>query len=147
MDIACKNPDKTNIPKFTFRTVTRKELYSFIDSPDDNKAAGPGEVSVRLIKSCKLAIGVHLQFALNECNKEKIFPTKMKLACVTIFKKSDKLDSKNYRPISITPSFAKIFERLLLTQMMDFIDKHKIFIKEQFEFQKKISDRCRYRTC
>ena len=36
---------------------------------------------------CKLAIGVQLQFALNECIKEKVFPTKMKLAYVTpIFK-------------------------------------------------------------
>ena len=62
----------------------------------------------------------------------------MKLAFVTtIFKESDKLDSTNYRPISLTPSFAKIFERLLLTQMMDFIGKHKIINEEQLGFQKK----------
>ena len=63
----------------------------------------------------------------------------MKLAYVTpIFKKGDKLDSTNYRPISVTPSFAKIFERLL-TQLMEFIDKNKIINKEQFGFQKKKS--------
>ena len=140
MDIACKYPDKFNIPEFTFRSVTRKELCSVIDSLDNNKAAGPGEISIRLLKSCKLAVGVHLQFALNECIREKIFQTKMKLAYVTpVFKKGDKLDSTNYRPNSVTPSFAKIFERLLLNQMMDFIDKHKIIIKEQFGFQKKKS--------
>ena len=62
----------------------------------------------------------------------------MKQAYVTpIFKKCDKLDSTNYRTISVTPSFAKIFERLLLAQMMDFIDKHKIINTEQFGFQKK----------
>ena len=110
MDIACKYPDKLNIPVFTFRTVTRKEFYSVIDSLDDNKAAGPGEISIRLTNSFELAIGVHLQFALNECIREKIFPTKMKLTYVTpIFKKGDTLDSTNYRPISVTPSFAKIF--------------------------------------
>ena len=49
----------------------------------------------------------------------------MKLGYVTpIFKIADKLDSTNYRPISVTPSFAKIFERLLLNQMMECIDKH-----------------------
>ena len=86
----------------------------------------------------KLAIGIHLQFALNECINENVFPTKMKLAYVTpICKKGDKLDSTNYRPISVTPSFAKIFERLLLTQIMEFIDRHKIINKEQFGFQKK----------
>ena len=73
---------------------------------------------------------------MNECIKDNVFPTKMKLAYVTpIFKKGDKLDSTNYRPISVTPSFAKIFERL--TQIMEFIDKYKIINKEQFGFQKK----------
>ena len=106
--IACRYPDKLIIPEFTFRAVTRKEIYSVIDSLDDNKAAGPGEISIRLIKSCKLAISIHLQFALNECIKEKIFPTKMKLAYIAlIFKKGDKLDSTNYRPFSVTPTFAK----------------------------------------
>ena len=120
--------------------MTRKELYSVNDSLEDNKAAGPGEISIRLIRSCKLGIGIHLQFALKECIKEKIFPTKIKLAYVTpIFKKVDKSDSTNYRPISVTPSFAKIFERLLLTQMMDSIDKHKIINKQQFGLQKKKS--------
>ena len=61
----------------------------------------------------------------------------MKLAYVTaIFNKIDKLVITNYRPISVTPSFATIFERLLLTQMMEFIDKQKIINKEQFGFQK-----------
>ena len=63
--------------------MNKKELYSVIESLDNNKAAGPGEISTRLIKSCNLAIGVHLQLNLNECKKEKILPTKKKLAYVT----------------------------------------------------------------
>ena len=87
-DISCKYPGELNIHEFTFRTVTRKELYSVIYSLDENNAAGPGEISIGLIKFCKLAIGIHLQFALNECIKEKIFPINMKLAYTTaIFKK------------------------------------------------------------
>ena len=45
-DIACNYPDKLNIPEFTFRVVKRKEIYSVIDSLDDKKAAGPGEISI-----------------------------------------------------------------------------------------------------
>ena len=47
-DFVCKYSDKSNIHKFIFRIVTAKELYSVIDSMDDNKAAGPGEISIRL---------------------------------------------------------------------------------------------------
>ena len=62
----------------------------------------------------------------------------MKLAYVTpTFKKGDKLDSTNHRPIYVPPSFAKIFERLLLTQMMDFIDKHKVKNKAIWISEKK----------
>ena len=139
-DTACKYTDKLNIPEFTFRTVTRKELYSVIDSLDNNKAAEPGEISIRLKVlqiSYRRRSTVRLK-CLKECIKEKVFPTKTKLAYVTlIFKKGDKLDSTNYRPISVTPSFAKVFERHPLPQMMEFIDKHKIINKEQFGFQKK----------
>ena len=52
-DIACKYTDKLNIPEFAFKTVTRKERDSVVDSLYDNKAAGPVEFSIRLIKSCK----------------------------------------------------------------------------------------------
>ena len=44
LDIACKYPDKLNIHEITFRTVIKKELYSVLESLDDNKAAGPGEI-------------------------------------------------------------------------------------------------------
>ena len=60
-----------------------------------------------------MPIGVHIQFALNDCIKEKNFPTNTKLAYVTpAFKKVDKLESTNYSPISVTPRFANTFEHL-----------------------------------
>ena len=79
--------------------------------------------------------------------RRKVSQQKMKLAYVTpVFKKGDKLDSTNHRPNSVTPNFAKNFERLLLTQMMEFIDKHKIINEEQYGFQKKVCNRCSSRT-
>ena len=45
----------------------------------------------------------------------------------------------NYRPISVTPIFAKLFEKLLIFQMMDHINKNNVLNKEQFGFQNKKS--------
>ena len=45
----------------------------------------------------------------------------------------------NYRPISVTPTFAKLFEKLLLFQMMDHINKNNLLNKEPFGFRNKKS--------
>ena len=57
----------------------------------------------------------------------------------TKFQKSDKLDSTKDRPISVTQSLGKVFERLFLTQMIEFIVKHKIINRKQFKFHNKKS--------
>jgi hypothetical protein len=42
-----------------------------------------------------------------------VFPTRLKFAIIKpLYKKSDRADFPNYRPISLLPSFSKIFERL-----------------------------------
>ena len=45
----------------------------------------------------------------------------------------------NYRAISVTQTFAKFFEKLLLFQMMDHINKNNLLNKVQFGFQNKKS--------
>ena len=54
-----------------------------------------------------------------------IFPNTMKNAEVTpVFKKGDRLNISNYRPVSILPSDSKIFEKLLFSQINNYIDPY-----------------------
>ena len=49
----------------------------------------------------------------------------MKLADITpVFKKDDPTLSKNYRPVSILPNVSKVFERIMQTQLVSYIDNH-----------------------
>ena len=67
-----------------------------------------------------------------------MLPDILKEAYVTpIYKKGDPLEAENYRPISVTPTLAKIFERLLLQQMLEHVEKYEIINKNQFGFLKK----------
>ena len=51
------------------------------------------------------------------------FPIRLKNADVSpIFKKGDLLDKTNYRPVSILPALSKIFEKLLFSQINNFMD-------------------------
>ena len=53
-----------------------------------------------------------------------IFPEKMKIADVSpVFKNGDATVKKNFRPISVLSSLSKVFERLLLKQILPFIEK------------------------
>ena len=65
---------------------------------------------------------------------KKYFTDVLKKACVTpTYKKGDPLEAENYRPISDTPTLAKIFERLLLQQMLEHVEKY-VINKNQFGF-------------
>ena len=65
-----------------------------------------------------------------------MYPNILKTAHVTpVYKKGDRLEPENYRPISVTPTLAKIFERLLLEQLT----LNGLINKNQFEFQKQKS--------
>ena len=71
---------------------------------------------------------------------ENRFPTHLKQAFVVpIFKKGDTEDPSNYRPISITPALAKVFEKILQQQMIEYMDKNRMFSSLQFGFRKHFS--------
>ena len=89
--------------EFNFRPVTRRELYKVIDKLPTQKSAGPGYTPSWALKDCKLSIGTHLQFAINECINANTFHEILKEAYVTpIYKKGDRHNPENYRPISVT---------------------------------------------
>ena len=56
-----------------------------------------------------------------------------------ICKKSYRHNPENYRPFSVTPTLAKIFEGLLLEQLSEHLDMNKIINKNQFGFRKQKS--------
>ena len=76
----------------------------------------------------------------NERFSQGIFPDHMKHAMVTLVHKGgSRLDMTNYRPKSVLPICSKILEKLMLTRLLDFLDKNNIY-KQQFGFQKKQID-------
>ena len=66
-----------------------------------------------------------------------VFPDNLKVARITpIFKKGDKKNLNNYRPIASLPYLSKIFERAMANRLFSFINKFSLLSKFQFGFQK-----------
>ena len=77
-----------------------------------------------IIKLANKKICKDLANCINECIKQNKFPNELKIADITpIFKKEDPLDKTNYRPLSILPTVANIFERILFNQVQRFSNK------------------------
>ena len=65
-----------------------------------------------------------------------IFPTEWKLARVTpIFKKGKRDDPNNYRPISVIPTVAKIFEKIAYDQLCDYLNDNNLLTHCQSGFR------------
>src|SRR5688572_3116926 len=58
---------------------------------------------------------------------------------IPIFKKGDKMNMINYRPISLTNPIAKIFEKLMHQRISSYFQKYKILYAYQFGFRKSYS--------
>ena len=67
---------------------------------------------------------------INSCIDQSYFPDKLKQAnIIPIHKKESTSKPENYRPISILPTFSKVFERLMFNQITDFFqDKFSKFL-------------------
>jgi hypothetical protein len=51
-----------------------------------------------------------------------------------LYKKGNKKDVSNYRPISLLTSFSKILEKVIQTGIQDHLHKNNIISKKQYGF-------------
>ena len=65
-----------------------------------------------------------------------IVPQAIKIAkVVPIYKKGERDDVTNYRPISILPYFSKFYEKLMYNRLYNFVEKSGIIFNTQHGFQ------------
>ena len=97
-------------------------------------------LNITLLKNVKNLLIIPLTKLINESFRTGVFPDTLKVACVIpIFKKGDKDDLGNYRPISLLPIITKIFEKAIKNQIVKYLEKHEILNKYQYGFREKLS--------
>ena len=92
-----------------------KDILSNIDC---NKAQGTDNIYGIVLKKCAEALAKPLSIMFKLVYNTGIIPTEWKLAnLVPVFKKDDKENVENYRPISLTCICGKVMERIMYDEL------------------------------
>ena len=84
---------------------------------------------------CKLLLS-----PFNKSMSKRFYPNFFKIAkIIPVFKAGDRQNPTNFQPISILSSLNKIFEKILLKDIMDFLLTTNQITEQQFGFQPKKS--------
>ena len=115
--------------------ISQKQICDIIRNLNVNKAHGPDDISGRMIELCGENIARPLSIIFNNIIRTGIFQDLWKSAVTPVHKKESKQFIKNYRPISLLPLFAKIFDRILFLNMHNFFSYNGLITKYQSGFQ------------
>ncbi len=128
---------------FRFEQITDIDITKIIDKCfSTSKAPGIDEIDGKIIKENSDILSLPISYAINRSLNTGIFPDKLKIACIKpIYKKDsdDKSEKSNYRPISLLPALSKIYEKVIVSQLLDFFYVNHVFSDSQFGFRNKHS--------
>ena len=112
--------------KFSYlkkKKTTPAHVFSLLSKFCKSKATGLDNLSAKLLRECPNFLAEHLTAIFNISLITGIFPDEWKSARVTpLYKNSGaQTDPTNYRPISVIPVVAKVFERIIYDQLYRYL--------------------------
>ena len=135
------HPPNIDLPhSFNLTPTSPIEIMTIIDKLKPKTSTGHDDISPKLIKSNEAIISELLCHISNLSFITGKFPDHLKLAkVIPIYKCKDNRIMNNYRPISLLPSFSKIFERLVYNRLYRYLKNNNLLTNSQFGFQKGVS--------
>ena len=92
-------------------------------------------MSTNVCKSIIETVAPYLALIFNLCIDQGVFPTLMKHSkVIPLFKSGNSKDTNNYRPVSVLPVFSKVFEKVMLNQMLNHFNCNNILHDQQYGF-------------
>ena len=134
------NPVASTLPTFDFAIITKDDVIKANNDLPDTASCGVDNISSKMLKLCADIISCPLCTMLDSSIQYGIFPDVWKQALVTpVFKKGDKYDLKNYRPIALLCLVGKSFEIIICQQLTDFLEHNNCLSDVQHGFRRKRS--------
>ena len=124
-------------PSTSKLVISEPGILKLLQSLSPNKACGPDELPAFILKNCGYSISKFLVPFFQRTIDAGLVPNDWKNAnIVPIFKKGDKRDPSNYRPISLTSCTSKLLEHVIYHHIMTHLDTHNALTDLQHGFRK-----------
>ena len=121
---------------FSFQRINVQKVIKLLKAIDVSKATGLDKIPNRLLKIAADVVAPSLTGIFNQSLVTGIFPSDWKMAKVSpIFKNGSKSDLNNYRPISVIPTVAKIFEKIIYDQLYQYLNENGLLNSGQSGFR------------
>ncbi|CAH1259178.1 LETM1 [Branchiostoma lanceolatum] len=138
--------ETTNIPTLQQRgkktelmprvNITKPGVLKLLQKLNPGKASGPDGISPRILKELCEELADPLTRIFQKSLQERTVPDDWRHANVApIFKKGQRYDKANYRPISLTCICSKIMEHIVCSNLMKHAEHHNLFYKLQNGFR------------
>lgn len=139
--IHSQNHNKENsreIPYSLFlQPSSPQEIFNIIKSLKNKKSVGEDEVPIKLLKHVADVICHPLSHIINLMLCKGIFPDRLKIAEIkALYKKGDKTDWQNYRPIALLSNISKIFEKCIYIRIINYVEESRLMSNSQYGFRK-----------
>ena len=108
--------------RFQFKQIKPAKINTVPDKLKNGEATGIHNIPNKHLKLSKDVIAPSLTTILNACIEERIFIDDFKIGKVSPIFKSGRNDLPgNYRPITVLPTIARVFERIIYEQIYSFL--------------------------
>ena len=129
---------QNQFPYMVYKSFSTQETINIIKSLKSKDSYGYDKISTRLLKISANYMSSPLSHIINNVISSGIFPQRLKYSIIILlYKKGDKTEPPNYRPISLPTSFSKVFEKALYKRLIEYLGKNNVLNKEQFGFRMK----------
>ena len=111
---------KLDNPNFSFQYTFFYQTLKELEKLDPKVTSRVNDTPVQVIKENKDAVAFFIHHNFSNSLSSSTFPTTLKYADIkTVFKKDDKTDKENYRPISILPTLTWCMKDLYTTKCIN----------------------------
>ena len=121
--------------------VSADQIQKALHDLNPNKSPGPDEIHPRVLKELAKELAYPLKLLFDKSFDQGIIPSDWKEAEVRpLFKKGEKSNPGNYRPVSLTSVVCKVFEGFIRDALCDHLKLNKLLSENQYGF-------CKGRSC